>query len=136
MSFLKASTKEQYLLRLALRLAETYYSRQPISLQQISQQEHISEKYLEELVVPLKQRGLVQSKLGRRGGYIFKSNPRQVSVRDVLWSNKNYPKVALCIEHKNLCPLVKHCQAKTVWQQVQTEVEHTLGKLTLYSLIR
>lgn len=136
MSFLKASTKEQYLLRLALRLAETYYSHQPISLQQIAKQERISEKYLEELVVPLKKQGLVQSKLGRHGGYVFKSNPRRVSVKDILWSNKNYPKVAICIDHKKLCPLVKQCQAKTVWQQVQTEVEQTLGKLTLYSLIR
>ncbi len=136
MSFLKASTKEQYLLRLALRLAETFYSQQPVSLQHISQQEHISEKYLEELVVPLKQQGLVQAKLGRKGGYIFKKNPRLVSVREILWSNKNHPKVAICIEHKNLCPLVNHCQAKTVWQKVQSEVEGTLGKMTLFSLIR
>lgn len=135
MSFLKASSKEQYLLRLALRLAETYYSKQPLSLQQIAAQERISEKYLEELVVFLKSQGLVQAKLGRKGGYIFKKNPRLVSVWDVLWSKKNYPKVAVCLEHKSLCPLVANCQAKTVWQQVQNEVETTLNKVTLYSLI-
>lgn len=136
MSFLKASTKEQYLLRLVLQLAKTYYLKRPISLKQIAQKEKISEKYLEELVVFLKQQDLVQAKLGRRGGYIFKKNPRLVSVWDILWSKKKHSKLVVCLEQKNLCPLVTNCQAKIVWQQVQTEIEKTLRKITLYSLIR
>ncbi len=135
MSFLKASTKEQYLLRLALRLAKTYYTRQPLSLQQVAKQEKISEKYLEELVVFLKKQDLVQAKLGRNGGYIFKKNPRLVSVWDVLFAEKKYTKLATCLEHNSFCPLVIGCQAKIVWQKVQTEVEKTLNKVTLNSLI-
>jgi len=76
--FLRASTSEQYLLRLAVRLAGSYYSKRPVSLAEVAKDEHLSLKYLEELVRLLKRHRLVRAVRGRRGGYIFTRDPRRV----------------------------------------------------------
>lgn len=136
MSFLQASTKEQYLLRLALRLAQSYYSRVPVSLRAVATDERLSEKYLEELIVPLRQAGLVRSKLGRHGGYLFVKHPRQVTVKDILWLAGKKRSLAACLDIHDVCPLSKQCSAKQVWQLVQHEVETTLTSLTLDRLVK
>lgn len=136
MSFLTASTKEQYGLRLALRLASSYYSKQPISLQAVAASEKISAKYLEELIVPLKESHLVKAVAGRRGGYIFTKSPKAVSVKDIIWAINNSPAVTICINRASLCPLSKDCVAKDVWQTVQSQVEDNLSKMSLSSLIK
>ena len=135
MSFLRASSREQYQLRLAVCLGSTYYTKVPMSLQQVATREHISEKYLEELIVPLKKNNLVSATQGRRGGYLFIKSPRKVSVKDILWPRVEVPGVALCTTKKGKCPLEKSCQAKNVWQQVQWDVEHTLDKIHLDTLL-
>jgi Rrf2 family protein len=135
MSFLHASSREQYVLRLAVRLGLTYYTKVPMSLQQVAKLEHISGKYLEELIVPLKRQGFVSARSGRNGGYLFIKSPRRVSVKDVLWPNALVPAVTACTTKAIHCPWEKSCGAKSVWQRVQSEVENTLSKVCLDSLL-
>jgi Rrf2 family protein len=134
MSFLNASTKEQYGLRLALRLADTYASQLPVSLSMVALAEHISTKYLEELILPLKKAGLVKAVYGRHGGYIFMKDPRQVSVKEVLWLIDGSPQVTNCVAAEYECPHGARCTAQVVWREVQLQVEKTLTKITLAQL--
>ncbi len=135
--FLKASTSEQYLLRLAVRLAASYYSKQPISLAEVAQKEHLSLKYLEELVQLLRRRRLVKAIRGRKGGYIFICDPRQVSVKDIIWLDGKERFLTLCLNPKQrrTCILFSQCKVKSVWRHLQRTVEVELKKITLDQLI-
>jgi len=136
MSFLTASSKEQYGLRLALRLAGSYYTKQPISLAAVADKERISAKYLEELVVPFKNSHLVKAVAGRSGGYVFTKSPKRVSAKDIIWLINKSPSVTVCVDKNFYCPLAGACAAKDVWQTVQSQVEKTLADMTLDKLIK
>lgn len=130
------SAKHHYGLRLALRLAQSYYQGRPISLREISSYEQISLKYLEQLVVPLKKDGFVKSLRGRSGGYVMVKNPNRVTLKDIIWlyNDKNY--LVDCLAPTNNCPLDEWCMSKQVWAEVQKLIEKTLNNITLGSLIK
>lgn len=136
MSFLTASTREQYGLRLAIRLADSYYTKQPISLSEVAKKEQISAKYLEELIVPLKRSDFVKAVVGRSGGYIFIKSPKRVSVKDIIWLINKSPSVVVCLDKNFCCPLADTCAAKDVWQTVQSQVEKSLSEMSLDELIK
>ncbi len=135
--FLKASTSEQYLLRLAVRLAASYYSKQPVSLAEVAQQERLSLKYLEELVRVLKRHRLVKAVRGRRGGYIFVRNPRRVSVKDIIWLISRERFLTFCLDptRRKDCLLASQCRVRSVWRRLQQTAEAELKKITLDQLI-
>ncbi len=135
MSFLTASTKEQYGLRLAISLAKSFNNKKPISLGQVAAAEQISNKYLEELVIFLKKNNYVKSVSGRSGGYIFLKDPTKVSVKDIIWLFTDAPTVVRCTNKKSICPLIHKCSAKNVWYKVQAQVELTLADIKISDLL-
>ncbi len=135
--FLKASSAEQYLLRLAARLALSYYTGRPITLSEVAQAEKLSVKYLEELVRLLKQQGLVEPVRGRKGGYLFAVNPKTVTAKDIIWLVDSHRFLVACLDKQNAnnCQLASKCQVKSVWQILQTKIEEELNKITLDKLV-
>ncbi len=135
--FLKASSAEQYLLRLAARLAASYYTGSPITLSEVARQERLSVKYLEELVRLLKQSGLVEPVRGRKGGYLFVANPKTVTAKDIIWliDDRRFLVACLDSQRSNNCQLVDNCQVKSVWKILQRKIEQELNKITLDKLV-
>ena len=67
---MKLSTKGRYGLRALIDLAR-YSEEEPVSTNNISVRQDISERYLEQLVALLKKAGLVKSIRGATGGYVL-----------------------------------------------------------------
>lgn len=138
MSFFgKISTREHYGLRLALKVASTYKSKQPISLQQISDDEGISMKYLEQLIVPLRKSGWVQSVRGRDGGYLMQFDPKKITLKDLIWIIDDRPFMIDCLDNEcpQKCKLEKRCLSKKAWQKVQEALEASMKKITIEDLL-
>jgi Rrf2 family cysteine metabolism transcriptional repressor len=80
---LKVSTKGRYgltiMIELALKIGEG-----PTSLKSIAKTHDLSEHYLEQLVSPLRNAGLVRSIRGAYGGYILAKQPAEVTAGDVI----------------------------------------------------
>ena len=80
---MKLSKKAEYALR-----AVTAMSRSPVgtvfSIQEISTGERIPLKFLEQILVVLKNSGLLRSKRGVGGGYQINVPPSQITFRDVI----------------------------------------------------
>ena len=64
---MKVSTRSRYGLRLMLELG-LQHGRGPTLLKEISRSQEISEKYLSQIILPLKAAGLVKSFRGAKGG--------------------------------------------------------------------
>lgn len=60
------------------------YGEGPTSLKSIAKTHDLSEHYLEQLVSPLRNAGLVRSVRGAYGGYILAKEPAQVTSGDVI----------------------------------------------------
>ncbi len=56
----------------------------PTSLKSIAEKHQLSEHYLEQLIAPLRNAGLVKSIRGAYGGYILSKSPEEISSGDVI----------------------------------------------------
>ena len=80
---MKISTKGRYGLTIMIELAK-HYGQGPLPLRQIAAEKNLSEAYLEQLVSPLRNSGLVKSVRGAYGGYMLAHPPADISAADVI----------------------------------------------------
>jgi Rrf2 family cysteine metabolism transcriptional repressor len=80
---LKISTKGRYGLTIMMELAAKFGDG-PISLKSIAEKNSLSEHYLEQLIAPLRNAGLVKSVRGAYGGYILSKEPETITSGDVI----------------------------------------------------
>lgn len=66
-----------------MELARRYGEGQ-MSLKSIAQKHDLSEHYLEQLIAPLRNAGLVKSIRGAYGGYILARTPEEITAGDVI----------------------------------------------------
>ncbi|WP_251549300.1 cysteine metabolism transcriptional regulator CymR [Neobacillus muris] len=80
---MKISTKGRYGLTIMIELAKNF-GEGPTSLKAIAQANNLSEHYLEQLIAPLRNAGLVKSIRGAYGGYILADEPSKITAGDVI----------------------------------------------------
>ncbi|WP_257346233.1 cysteine metabolism transcriptional regulator CymR [Pseudalkalibacillus decolorationis] len=80
---MKISTKGRYGLTIMMALAKRH-GEGPTSLKTIAQDHELSEHYLEQLVGPLRNAGLVKSIRGAYGGYILAQEPENITAGDII----------------------------------------------------
>ncbi|WML45502.1 cysteine metabolism transcriptional regulator CymR [Neobacillus sp. PS3-40] len=80
---MKISTKGRYGLTIMIELAKRH-GEGPISLKTIAQANDLSEHYLEQLIAPLRNAGLVKSIRGAYGGYTLADEPSKITSGDVI----------------------------------------------------
>jgi Rrf2 family cysteine metabolism transcriptional repressor len=80
---LKISTKGRYGLTIMMELARKY-GEGPTSLKSIAEKHQLSEHYLEQLIAPLRNGGLVKSIRGAYGGYILSKLPEDITSGDII----------------------------------------------------
>ncbi|ALS27041.1 Rrf2 family transcriptional regulator [Paenibacillus cisolokensis] len=80
---MKISTKGRYGLTIMMELAAKF-GEGPTSLKSIAERNQLSEHYLEQLVAPLRNAGLVKSIRGAYGGYVLSREPESITAGDVI----------------------------------------------------
>lgn len=80
---MKISTKGRYGLMLVVDLAAND-SNTPVSLKSIAERQGLSEHYLEQLIAPLRNVGLVRSIRGAYGGYVLNKSKSDITVKDIV----------------------------------------------------
>jgi Rrf2 family protein len=132
---IQMSTRSRYGLRLMLALALNYG--QGITLmKEVSRREGISEKYLGQIIIPLKNAGLVTSQRGAHGGYALSRPPEEITVRDVVVAIEGNITPVPCLEDPEACARVTSCVATRVWKKLAEDMEGSLSSFTLAELAR
>ena len=80
---MKISSRGLYALKALTHLAEAY-DRGLVKIHEIAEEEEIPEKFLEGILVALKNARLVSSQRGREGGYRLRRPPAQVLIGEVV----------------------------------------------------
>lgn len=129
------SKKTQYSLR-ALYALTRYYGSGPVLISKLAVEEHIPQQFLEQILLNLKQRGLVHSKKGKGGGYQLGKDPSQVTVGSIIRliegplaplpcaSETAYRKCDECVDERV-------CGTRFVMRQVRDAVAAILDNVTL-----
>lgn len=125
------SKKTDYGMELMIALAKNY-RQGPLSLRQVAKQKKLPFKYLEQVVMPLRESGLIGAKQGKGGGYFLKKSPKKISIAEVVEVLEGPVEVGYCAG----CPKAMICGQKDVWVEVGDKVRKTIEGKTLADLIR
>src|SRR5580698_5152183 len=77
------SQKARYALR-ALMVLAGRSDRDPVMIAEIAQEADVPRKFLEQILLELKKRGIVRSMRGRQGGYLLGKPPKEISFADII----------------------------------------------------
>jgi Rrf2 family protein len=81
---LDLSCKSEYALLALVELSAHYAEGEPIQIRQIAAEQHIPDRYLEQLLAALRRAGLVRSQRGAKGGYMLAREPWKITLLDVI----------------------------------------------------
>jgi Rrf2 family protein len=80
---MKLSQKTRYALR-ALEVLVAEHGKGPILISELADREKIPKKFLELILLELKNQGILHSKKGKGGGYFLRKDPNQVTLGQVI----------------------------------------------------
>lgn len=81
---MELSNRSEYALLAMLELATHYQDGEPLQIRQIAVQQHIPDRYLEQILAELRRSGLIRSERGAKGGYFLAREPQKITVLDVV----------------------------------------------------
>ena len=131
---MKLSTRGRYGVRLMLDLA-LHYGEGPILLKDIAERQGISEKYLWQLINPLKTTGLVNSLRGAHGGYVLGKSPEAISIKAILQVLEGSLCLVDCVDNPALCERSISCISRDIWGEASKNMQQTLEDTTLAAMV-
>ena len=128
------STKGRYALRMMQQLAEN--TDHPVRIKEVAEEQGISAKYLEQIMIVLKAAGFVESSRGPRGGYRLSKPPEEYTVGSIIREMEGDISVP-CIKGKGEhCDRYDHCTAIKLWMMVEDAVNGVIDNVTLADMVR
>ncbi len=133
------SSKTKYGLQALILLAKEY-NKKPLLITEISEKELIPKKFLEAILLELKNKGYLASKKGRGGGYRLIKSPKQIKIGDIIrilngplapTSCSSKTAYAPCAE----CKDVKTCKIRMLMLDVREAIAQVLDSETLEDLV-
>ncbi|WP_406812334.1 Fe-S cluster assembly transcriptional regulator IscR [Histophilus somni] len=106
----------------------------PVSLADISERQHISLSYLEQLFAKLRRGGLVKSVRGPGGGYQLGLSTEQISIGMVINAVNENINVTKCLGNGDCQGGVK-CLTHSLWEELSVRIENFLNEITIAELV-
>jgi Rrf2 family protein len=133
---IKLSTKGRYGTRLMLNLALHYNAGQePVILKNVSKEEDISIRYLEQIIIPLKLSKLVKSIRGAGGGYILTQPPSKITMIEIIEALEGPLALVDCVDDLEHCDRRPGCVTYEVWKEATDLLRDYFSKTTLQNLV-
>lgn len=126
---MRVTAKGEYATQAMLYLSMQYP--EVVTIHEIAERHHIPLKYLEQILLELRRKGILESRRGVKGGYTLARAPEKISVGEVLQIVDGEGFTETSCAHtdgtrKSLCVEGEHCGLKRMWKDVQGAVEKIL----------
>ena len=132
---MQLSTRTRYGSRAMVELARVYPER-AISVREISEKQHISAKYLEQIITTLKVGGLISPVRGMHGGYRLTRAPEEISLQDVFGLLEGSAAPVYCVDHPETCPARSECPTHQTWVEIRDAIAGVLERKSLSDLAK
>ena len=132
------SSKGRYALRLMIYITALGDADGKIALREVADRERISQKYLEQLVRPLRKAGFIESVRGAGGGYVLAKPADSISVGDVLRVLEGGLEAVTCSVNEGLggCDAADFCVTRFVWQRINEGITNAVDSISLGELVQ
>ncbi|HWB60001.1 MAG TPA: Rrf2 family transcriptional regulator [Chthoniobacteraceae bacterium] len=135
---MRVSRKTEYALRALVAMA-----RKPgrsYQIHELSENENIPVKYLEQILLTLKNAGFLASKRGVGGGYALRVGPAEIKVGEIVEIMDGpiapVPCAALRPLEKCSCPDPRTCAVRLLMIELREQITESLGTRTIDDMLR
>jgi len=125
------STRVRYALRMLLEVHRFSLEGRPVSVATIAARTGISAKYLEGLIRPLRNAGLMRGRRGPTGGYELARSAAEITLCDVVEAAIGPIGVSECVVDPAQCERAEFCECRLVFRLVSVQLRATLEAITL-----
>ena len=132
---MRVSTKGRYGLRILLDVA-LHQAQGPVALRDISRRQGISQKYLWQVINPLKAAGLLNATRGARGGYVLAQLPKDISIRDIANVLEGPVSAVASVSDPENSDRNVSCTAREAWAEIEHKLNDAMRSITLKDLIQ
>lgn len=139
---MRLSKRGEYGLRAMIALADMQ-KQNPNALVQIkdlSARENISSKFLEQILLTLKNAGMLHSKMGVGGGYYLARPPREITLGQIFRTLDGPVAPIRCVSQMAYesceCPDEETCGLRMAMFDVRNAIVNVLDKTTLVDVIK
>jgi Rrf2 family protein len=111
------------------------YNQGPIQLGDIAGRQNISEKYLEQIIIPLKKAHLIETVRGPKGGHLLARPPEEITMAEIVALLEESVSVVECTERAEVCERADTCPTRLIWKEASQAMFNTLKSVTLPDLV-
>jgi len=134
------SKRTQYGLKAMLALGRRY-KEGPILIGTLARDEVIPIKFLEAILLDMKSRGLLESKLGRKGGYYLNRPPSAITIGSIIRIIEGPLAPLPCASETAFkpceeCQDVENCGTRIIMRRVRDAISEVLDRTTLADVIK
>ncbi|UCG27761.1 MAG: Rrf2 family transcriptional regulator [Bacteroidales bacterium] len=133
------SKKSQYSIYALVKLAKER-DKGPILIRDIAESEKIPRKFLEAILLDLRNLGIIASKKGKGGGYYLIKDPAEIDLATIIRKFDGALALISCAS-KNYYEQCKHCKdertcgVKNVFDDVRNETDRMLRSTSIADII-
>ena len=131
---MRLTTKGRFAVTAMLDLALRQHAG-PVTLAGISEREHISLSYLEQLFGKLRRNGLVESTRGPGGGYTLGKDAADITITEIITSVDEPMDATKCGGAQNCHGDGKPCMTHDLWTTLNERIRDYLDSVTLQSMM-
>ena len=134
------SKRAKYGLRALVYLAR-HQGEGPIQIREISETLNIPRKFLEAILLDLRNEGLLRSRKGKEGGYLMERSPDTITIGKVIRFIDGPLAAVPCVSQTAYsrcddCPDEKTCVIRCIMKEVRDATAKILDETTLEQLLR
>lgn len=133
---MKLSTKCRYGARAMVEIARNHAEGLSTKRKDITANQGIPSSYLENILIDLRDKGLVSTERGPKGGFRLTRPPEEISMYEVIHALRGSDMNPVeCLEDHYECDNKDTCITRQVWVAMQKAQEEVLRRITLRTLI-
>lgn len=137
---MKLSKKGEYALRALVALGKKYPGM--LQIQEIAQSENIPKKFLEQVLLILKNGGYLQSYRGQQGGYTLRKKPEEITLGEIVRLIEGPLAPISCASRTAPVPCTdclypaNQCWLRSIMLDVRDAISEILDKITLKDILK
>jgi Rrf2 family protein len=134
------SKKCKYAIHALVYLAERH-GQGPVQIGEIADQQKIPKKFLEAILLELRNGRILNSKKGKGGGYYLQRNPEEINLTEVIRLTNGPIALLPCVslnfyESCEECVNEKNCTIRTTFLTIRDETLKILSESSLAALVK
>jgi Rrf2 family transcriptional regulator, cysteine metabolism repressor len=118
-----------------LAIARLSSAETPIALGDTAKYCQLSRKYMDQLMPPLKNAGLVRGLMGRSGGYMLGREPGDITIREIVEAAIGPIAITECSGDTTDCDDFDICSCRELWVLINGRIRQCFEEFTLADLL-